>query len=51
MGKLNFLGNRYISIGGRIILLIVVLNLVPIFNLLFMNMPTSVWKKIVNFQR
>jgi hypothetical protein len=49
--KLFSWGNRYLSLGGRIILLNSVLNAVPIFYLSFFKMPACVAKKIVRIQR
>jgi hypothetical protein len=43
--------NKYISLGGRIVLINTVLNAIPIFFLSFMKMPTSVWKKVIKIQR
>jgi hypothetical protein len=49
--KINFWGNRYISLGGQIILLNSVLNSVPIFYLSFLKMPVKVIKKVEAIQR
>lgn len=49
--RLNNWENKYISIGGRIVLLNSVLNSIPIFYLSFMKMPSKVWRKIVRIQR
>jgi hypothetical protein len=49
--KLNSWGNKYISLGGRIVLLNSILNAIPIFHLSFFKMPIKVWKKIVRIQR
>jgi len=49
--KLNSWGNKYISLGGRIVLLNSVLNAIPIFHLSFFKMPVKVRKKIVRIQR
>jgi hypothetical protein len=38
--------HKHISLGGRIVLINVVLNAIPIFYLSFMKMPKSVWKKV-----
>lgn len=43
--------NRYLSLGGRIVLLNSILNSIPIFFLSFMKMPTKVWKAIIRVQR
>jgi len=44
-------GNRYISLGGRIVLLNAVLNSIPIFYLSLMKMAVKVLKLIVSLQR
>lgn len=44
-------GNKYISLGGRIVLLNSILNFIPIFHLSFFKLPVLVWKKIVRLQR
>ncbi|KAK2454307.1 hypothetical protein QL285_001883 [Trifolium repens] len=44
-------GNRYVSLGGRIVILNSVLNAIPIFYLSFMKLPAMVLKKIVRIQR
>lgn len=49
--KLNSWGNKYISFGGRIVLINSVLNFIPIFYLSFMKMSVVVWKKIVHLQK
>ncbi|MCH80733.1 LINE-1 reverse transcriptase like, partial [Trifolium medium] len=49
--KLNSWGNKFISLGGRIVLLNSVLNSIPIFYMSFMKMPSQVWKKIISIQR
>jgi hypothetical protein len=43
--------NRYVSLGGRLILINSVLASIPIFYLSFMKMPVNVWKKLVVIQR
>lgn len=50
-GKLNLWGHKYISFGGRIVLLNSVLNAIPIFYLSFFNLPMQVWKRMVRMQR
>lgn len=50
-GRLNTWNNRYISFGGRIVLLNSVLNSMPIFYLSFLKMPVGVRKRIVRIQR
>lgn len=42
---------RYVSLGGRVILLNSVLNSIPIFYLSFMKMPINIWKQMVKLQR
>lgn len=49
--KLNSWGNKYISLGGRIVLLNSVLNSIPIFYLSFSKMPVNVNKKVEGIQR
>jgi hypothetical protein len=49
--KLNSWGNKYISLGGRIVLLNSVLNSIPIFYLSFFKMPVKVVKKMEGIQR
>jgi len=49
--KSNVWGNKYISFGGRIVLLNSVLNSIPIFYLSMFKMPVQVWKRIVRVQR
>lgn len=44
--KLNFWGNKYVSLGGRIVLLNSVLHSIPIFYLSFLKMLVKVWRKI-----
>ncbi|GAU18134.1 hypothetical protein TSUD_248350 [Trifolium subterraneum] len=43
--------NKYVSLGGRVVLLNSVLAAIPIFYLSLFKMPVGVWKKIVNLQR
>jgi hypothetical protein len=49
--RLNNWQFRYVSLGGRVILLNFVLNSIPIFYLSFMKMPANIWKQIVKLQR
>jgi hypothetical protein len=49
--RLNSWGNRFLSVGGRIVLLNSVLSAIPIFYLSFMKMPVKVWKEVVKIQR
>jgi hypothetical protein len=49
--RLNSWGNKFISLGGRIVLLNSVLNSIPIFFVSFMKMPSHVWKKLIGIQR
>jgi hypothetical protein len=49
--RLNTWGHRYLSFGGRIVLLNSILNSMPIFYLSFLKMPVQVWKRIVRLQR
>jgi hypothetical protein len=49
--RLGSWGNKYVSLGGRIVLINAVLNAIPIFYLSYMKMPTKVWKELVRIQR
>jgi hypothetical protein len=49
--KLGSWTNRFVSFGGRIILLNAVLNVIPIFYLSFLKVPIQVWKIIKRIQR
>jgi hypothetical protein len=49
--KLSSWGNRYLTLGGRIVLLNFILNVIPIFYLSFLKMSASVIKKVVGIQR
>lgn len=49
--RLGSWGNKFVSLGGRVVLLNSVLNAIPIFYLSVMKMPGKVWKKIVRLQR
>ncbi|MCI00244.1 LINE-1 reverse transcriptase like [Trifolium medium] len=49
--RLNSWKNRFVSLGGRVILINSVLAAIPIFYLSFMKMPIKVWKRIVAIQR
>ncbi|MCI35662.1 RNA-directed DNA polymerase (Reverse transcriptase), partial [Trifolium medium] len=44
-------GNKYVSLGGCIVLLNSVLNAIPIFFLSYMKIPVQVWKSIRRIQR
>jgi hypothetical protein len=44
-------GNKFLSFGGRFVLLNAVLNAVPIFYLSYLRMPAKVWKEIVKIQQ
>ncbi|GAU29855.1 hypothetical protein TSUD_379450 [Trifolium subterraneum] len=43
--------NKYVSLGGRVVLLNSVLAAIPIFYLSLFKMPVGVWKKLVGLQR
>jgi hypothetical protein len=45
--KLGSWNNKWVSLGGRVVLLNSVLNSIPIFYLSFLKMPVRVWKLIV----
>jgi hypothetical protein len=49
--RLGSWGNKYISLGGRIVLINAVLNALPIFYLSYIRMPAKVWKEVVKIQR
>jgi hypothetical protein len=49
--KLNSWGNKHISFGGRLVLINLVLNSIPIFYMSFMKMPSQVRKKVIRIQR
>jgi hypothetical protein len=49
--RLGSWGNKYVSLGGRIVLINAVLSSIPIFYLSYMKMPVKVWKEIVKLQR
>jgi hypothetical protein len=42
--RLGGWGNKYVSLGGRVVLLNSVLNAIPIYFLSFMKIPIQVWK-------
>jgi hypothetical protein len=48
--RLSLWGKKYISLGGRIVLINSVLNAIPIFFLSFLKMPVSVVKSVVRIQ-
>jgi hypothetical protein len=43
--------NKYVSLGGRIVLLNSVLNAIPVFYLSYLKIPIQVWKKVRPIQR
>jgi hypothetical protein len=45
--RLHSWQNRFVSLGGRVILINSVLAAIPLFYLSFLKMPTKVWRKIV----
>jgi hypothetical protein len=49
--KLHSWGNRYVSLGGWIVVINSVLNAIPVFYLSFMKLPAEVLKKIIRIQR
>ncbi|GAU24549.1 hypothetical protein TSUD_148900 [Trifolium subterraneum] len=49
--RLNSWRNKHISLGGRIVMINVVLNAIPIFFLSFLRMPVKVLKQVVRIQR
>ncbi|MCH82343.1 LINE-1 reverse transcriptase like, partial [Trifolium medium] len=50
-GRLGAWGNKYVSLGGRIVLINAVLSDIPIFYLSYLKMPVRVWKEVVKIQR
>jgi hypothetical protein len=50
-GRIGSWGNKYLSFGGRIVMLNAVLNAIPIFYLSYLKMPTNVWREVVRLQR
>jgi len=49
--RLNSWGSKYLSLGGRIVLLNSVLKAIPIFFLSFMKIPAKVAKMVTRIQR
>ena len=49
--RLNSWGNKYVSLGGRIVLLNSVLNAIPIFYLSYLKIPEKVMKVVIHIQR
>jgi len=49
--RLNSWGNKYVSSGGRIVLLNSVLNAIPIFYLSFLKIPAKVLKLVIRIQK
>jgi hypothetical protein len=49
--RLGVWSNKYVSFGGRIVLLNAVLNAIPVFYLSYLKLPVQVWKKIRRIQR
>lgn len=43
--------NKYVSLGGRIVLLNSVLNAIPIFYLSFLKIPAKMLKMVIQIQR
>ncbi|GAU33007.1 hypothetical protein TSUD_358740 [Trifolium subterraneum] len=50
-GRLGSWGNKYVSLGGRVVLLNAVLNAISIFFLSYWKMPVKVWRELVKIQR
>jgi hypothetical protein len=50
-GRLGAWGNKYVCLGGRIVLINAVLSAIPIFYLSYLKMPVKVWKEVVKIQR
>jgi hypothetical protein len=49
--RLGNWGNKYVNLGGRIVMINAVLSAIPIFYLSFLKMPIKVWKEVVKIQR
>jgi hypothetical protein len=49
--RLGMWGNKFVSLGGRIVLLNAVLNAIPVFYLSYLKIPIQVWKKVRRIQR
>jgi hypothetical protein len=49
--RLNSWQNRFVSLGGRVVLINSVLAAIPLFYLSLFKMPMKTWKKIVSIQR
>jgi hypothetical protein len=49
--RLGSWGNKYISLGGRIVMINAVLSAIPVFFMSYMKMPTKVWREVVKIQR
>lgn len=49
--RLHSWKHKYVSLGGRMVLLNYVLNDIPIFFLSFLKMSVKVWKNLVRLQR
>jgi hypothetical protein len=49
--RLGTWSNKFVSLGGRIVLLNSVLNAIPIFYLSFLKIPVQVWKIVKHIQR
>lgn len=49
--RLKSWGNKFLSFGGRIVLLNSVLNAIPIFYLSFLRMSVKVWRSLIRNQR
>ncbi|MCH82202.1 ribonuclease H protein [Trifolium medium] len=47
----NSWGNKYISLGGRLVLLNPILNFIPIFFMPFLKLPIQMVKKVIRIQR
>jgi hypothetical protein len=49
--RLQSWGNKYISLGGRIVLINAVLNSLPVFFLSYLKLPVKVWREVTSIQR
>lgn len=49
--RLHSCKHKYVNLGGRVILLNSMLNVIPVFFFSFSKIPIKVWKKLVYLQR
>jgi hypothetical protein len=44
-------GNKFLSFGGRIVMVNAILNAIPIYYLSYLKMPAKVWREVIKIQR